>query len=95
MCLFFIDVEFSFRVNEVIRVIVEMIVSDFCLLNNDEIVSLAYDKNEITKVHKVTNPNGTMDSIGLEIFDDLCPIEFKFDVPIMNFVLMDALCLIE
>ncbi|MBA0791191.1 hypothetical protein Gohar_015783 [Gossypium harknessii] len=49
----------------------------------------------ITKVHKVTNPNGTMDSVGLEIFDDLCPIEFKFDVPVMNFVLMDVLCLIE
>ncbi|PPS04362.1 hypothetical protein GOBAR_AA16310 [Gossypium barbadense] len=48
-----------------------------------------------TKVHKVTDPNDTMDSVGLELFDDLCPIKLKFDVPIMNFVLMDALCLIE
>ncbi|KAK5794685.1 hypothetical protein PVK06_035924 [Gossypium arboreum] len=48
-----------------------------------------------TKVHKVTDPNDTMDSVGLELFDDLCPIKLKFDVPIMNFMLMDALCLIE
>ncbi|MBA0805015.1 hypothetical protein Gohar_004561 [Gossypium harknessii] len=48
-----------------------------------------------TKVHKVTDPKYTMDSVGLELFDDLCPIELKFDVPIMNFVLMYALCLIE
>ncbi|MBA0797807.1 hypothetical protein Gohar_008469 [Gossypium harknessii] len=39
----------------------------------------------ITKVHKVTDPNDTMDSsVGLELFDDICPIEFKFDVPVMN-----------
>ncbi|MBA0812231.1 hypothetical protein Gohar_026217, partial [Gossypium harknessii] len=49
----------------------------------------------ITKVHRVIDPNDTMDSIGLELFDDLCPIEFKFDVSVMNFVLMDALYLIE
>ncbi|KAK8365679.1 hypothetical protein V6Z11_A02G070400 [Gossypium hirsutum] len=50
----------------------------------------------ITKVHKVTDPNDTMDSsVGLELFDHICPIEFKFDVPVMNFVLTDALCLIE
>ncbi|MBA0786627.1 hypothetical protein Gotri_028221 [Gossypium trilobum] len=48
-----------------------------------------------TKVHKVTDPNDTMDNVGLELFDDLCPIELKFNVPVMNFVLMDALCLIE
>ncbi|MBA0711187.1 hypothetical protein Golax_010399 [Gossypium laxum] len=42
----------------------------------------------ITKVHKVTDPNDIMDSVGLELFDDLCPIEFKFDVTIKNFVLM-------
>ncbi|MBA0725465.1 hypothetical protein Golax_022053, partial [Gossypium laxum] len=38
-----------------------------------------------TKVHKVTDPNDTMDNVGLELFDDLCPIELKFNVPIMNF----------
>ncbi|MBA0834124.1 hypothetical protein Goarm_006505 [Gossypium armourianum] len=48
-----------------------------------------------TKVHKVTDPNDTMDNVGLELFDDLCPIELKFNVPVMNFVLMDVLCLIE
>ncbi|MBA0717571.1 hypothetical protein Golax_005372, partial [Gossypium laxum] len=48
-----------------------------------------------TKVHKVTDPKYTMDSVGLKLFDDLCPIELKFDVPILNFVLMYALCLIE
>ncbi|MBA0670242.1 hypothetical protein Goklo_024238, partial [Gossypium klotzschianum] len=49
----------------------------------------------ITKVHKVIDPNDRMDSVGLELFDDLCPIEFKFDVIVMNFVLMDALYLIK
>ncbi|MBA0648388.1 hypothetical protein Goklo_016119, partial [Gossypium klotzschianum] len=49
----------------------------------------------ITKVHKLTDPNDIMDSVGLELFDDLCPIEFKFDVTIKNFVLVNALCLIE
>ncbi|KAE8689765.1 Carbohydrate-binding-like fold, putative isoform 1 [Hibiscus syriacus] len=40
----------------------------------------------ITKVHKKeTDPNNTMDTVGLELFDDLCPIELKFDVPVMNF----------
>ncbi|MBA0755400.1 hypothetical protein Gogos_020164, partial [Gossypium gossypioides] len=48
-----------------------------------------------TKVHKVTDPNDTMDSVGLELFDDLYPIELKFDVLVMNFVLMDVLCLIK
>ncbi|MBA0743523.1 hypothetical protein Gogos_006190, partial [Gossypium gossypioides] len=48
-----------------------------------------------TKVHKVTDPKYRMDSVGLELFNDLCPIELKFDVPVMNFVLMDALCLIK
>ncbi|MBA0664956.1 hypothetical protein Goklo_004885 [Gossypium klotzschianum] len=48
-----------------------------------------------TKVHKVTDPNDTMDNVRLELFDDLCPIELKFNVLVMNFVLMDALCLIE
>ncbi|MBA0771464.1 hypothetical protein Gotri_019929, partial [Gossypium trilobum] len=87
---------------------------------NDEIVSLADDRDEmwvnsqrpkplllyhpvggesygnhiykdkkfttmITKVHKVTDRNDTTDSVGLELFDDLCPIELKFDVPVMNF----------
>ncbi|KAL1111700.1 hypothetical protein V6Z11_D02G077800 [Gossypium hirsutum] len=128
---FSLDVEFGFRFNEVMRVTTEMVVSDFCLLNNDETVSLTYDKDEmwansqrpkqfllyhlvvgeargnriyndmkfttmITKVHKVTDPNDTMDSsVGLELFDDICPIEFKFDVPVMNFVLTDALCSIS
>ncbi|MBA0854545.1 hypothetical protein Goshw_001498, partial [Gossypium schwendimanii] len=90
MCGFSLDVEFGFRFNEVMRVTTEMVVSDFCLLNNDETVSLAYDKGEarrnriyndvkfttiITKVHKVTDPNDTMDSsVGLELFDDICSI---------------------
>ncbi|MBA0779323.1 hypothetical protein Gotri_003585, partial [Gossypium trilobum] len=115
--------EFGFRFNEVMRVTTEMAISDFCLLNNDEFVFLAGDRDEIwvnpqrpkqfllyypvvgeargnriyndvkfttmiTKVHKVIDPNDTMDRVGLELFDDLCPIEFKFDVSIMNFVLI-------
>ncbi|MBA0845330.1 hypothetical protein Goarm_023354, partial [Gossypium armourianum] len=48
-----------------------------------------------TKVHKVTDPIDTMDSVGLELFDGLYPIELKLDVLVMNFVLMDVLCLIE
>ncbi|KAH1096646.1 hypothetical protein J1N35_013567 [Gossypium stocksii] len=131
MCGFSLDVEFGFRFNEVMRVTMEMVVSYFCLLNNDETVFLANDRDEIwtnsqrpkqfllyhpvvgeargnriynnvkfttmiTKVHKVTDPNDTMDSIvGLELFNDICPIEFKFDVLVMNFVLADVLCLIE
>ncbi|MBA0786626.1 hypothetical protein Gotri_028221 [Gossypium trilobum] len=76
-------------------VVAEMVVLDSSLFNNDEIVSLDDDRDKITKVHKVTDPNDTMDNVGLELFDDLCPIELKFNVPVMNFVLMDALCLIE
>ncbi|KAG8499002.1 hypothetical protein CXB51_005400 [Gossypium anomalum] len=112
--------------NEVMRVITEMAILDFCLLNNDESPLLlmiwvnslrpkqfllyypAVGKARgnwiyndlkfttmITKVHKVADPNDTIDSVGLELFDDLCPIEFKFDVTIKTFVLMNALCLIE
>ncbi|GMJ09748.1 hypothetical protein like AT3G18310 [Hibiscus trionum] len=39
----------------------------------------------ITKVRKETDPNNTTDTVGLELFDDLCPIELKFDIPVMNF----------
>ncbi|XP_039031402.1 uncharacterized protein LOC120166106 [Hibiscus syriacus] len=40
----------------------------------------------ITKVHKEeTDPNNTTNTVGLELFDDLCPIELKFDVLAMNF----------
>ncbi|MBA0861996.1 hypothetical protein Goshw_003359, partial [Gossypium schwendimanii] len=81
--------------NEVMRVAAEMVVLDSSLLNNDETVSLTDDMDEITKVHKVTDPKYTMDSVGLKLFDDLCPIELKFDVPILNFVLIYAICLIE
>ncbi|KAH1073519.1 hypothetical protein J1N35_025847 [Gossypium stocksii] len=77
---FSLNAEFGLRFNEVMRVAAEMIVLDSSLLNNDETVSHADDRDEI---------------VGLELFDDLCPIELKFDVPVMNFVLMDALCLIE
>ncbi|MBA0772267.1 hypothetical protein Gotri_007677, partial [Gossypium trilobum] len=95
MCGFSLNVEFGLRFNEAMQVAAEMVVLDSGLLNNDETVSLADDMDEIAKVHKVTDPKYTMDSVGLEHFDDLCPIELKFDVPIMNFVLMYALCLIE
>ncbi|MBA0754911.1 hypothetical protein Gogos_020199 [Gossypium gossypioides] len=44
---------------------------------------------KVTKVHTVIDPNDTMDSVDLELLDDLCPVEFEFDVPIMNFVLME------
>ncbi|MBA0612638.1 hypothetical protein Godav_013219, partial [Gossypium davidsonii] len=47
MCGFSLDVEFGFRFNEVMRVTTEMVVSDFCLLNNDETVFLAYDNDEM------------------------------------------------
>ncbi|MBA0700907.1 hypothetical protein Goari_000117, partial [Gossypium aridum] len=78
------------------RVAAEMIVLDSSLLNNDETVSLTDDMDEMWyQVHKVIDPKYTMDSVGLKLFDDLCPIELKFDVPILNFVLMYALCLIE
>lgn len=46
-------------------------------------------------MHKVTHTNDTMDSVGLKLFDELYPVELKFDVHVMNFVLIDALCLIE
>ncbi|MBA0785090.1 hypothetical protein Gotri_027315, partial [Gossypium trilobum] len=95
MCGFSLNTEFGLRFNEVMRVVAEMVVSDSSLLNNDETFSLVDDRDEITKVHKVTDPNDTMDSVGLELFDDLYPIELKFDVLVMNFVLMDVLCLIE
>ncbi|KAG8490531.1 hypothetical protein CXB51_013653 [Gossypium anomalum] len=36
------------------------------------------------KVHKVTDPNDTMDSVGLQLFDDLYPIELKFDVLVIT-----------
>ncbi|MBA0561956.1 hypothetical protein Golob_018746 [Gossypium lobatum] len=120
MCEFSSEVEFGLRCNEVMQVAAEMAVSDSSLLNNDEIVSLADDRDEmwvnsqrpkplllyhpvggesygnhiykdekfttmITKVHKVTDRNDTTDSVGLELFHDLCPIELKFDVPVMNF----------
>ncbi|XVF55110.1 hypothetical protein PTKIN_Ptkin06aG0009900 [Pterospermum kingtungense] len=41
----------------------------------------------ITKVHeKEAEPNDdAKDNVGLELFDDLCPIELKFDEPVMNF----------
>ncbi|KAG8481834.1 hypothetical protein CXB51_027140 [Gossypium anomalum] len=105
MCGFSLDMEFGFRFNEVMRVTTKMAISDFCLLNNDEFVPLADDRDEIwfnsqrpkqflfyypvvgKALHKVIDPNDTMDSVGLELFGDLCPIEFKFDVTVMNFVL--------
>ncbi|KAK5775808.1 hypothetical protein PVK06_043750 [Gossypium arboreum] len=81
MCGFSLNAEFGLRFNKVMRVAAEMVVLDSSFLNNDETISLANDKDEI---------------VGLELFDDLCPIELKFDdVPVMNFELMDALCLIE
>ncbi|KAA3484049.1 WD repeat and FYVE domain-containing protein 3 [Gossypium australe] len=43
----------------------------------------------ITKVHKVTDPNDTIDSVGLKLFDDLCPIEFKFDELFLSLILED------
>ncbi|KAH1097505.1 hypothetical protein J1N35_014426 [Gossypium stocksii] len=110
MCGFSSEMEFGLRFNEVMRVIAEMAKLDFCLLNNDESVSLTHVVGKargnriyndvkfttmIIKVYKVIDPNDTMDRVGLELFDDLCPIEFKFDVTIENFVLMNALCLIE
>ncbi|XVE97061.1 hypothetical protein REPUB_Repub02eG0278100 [Reevesia pubescens] len=40
----------------------------------------------ITKVHeKEADPNDTMGTVGLELFDDICPIELKFDGPVLNF----------
>ncbi|OMO97575.1 hypothetical protein COLO4_14552 [Corchorus olitorius] len=40
----------------------------------------------ITKMHdKGADPSDDMDNGGLEIFDDLCPIELKFDDAVMNF----------
>ncbi|KAK8588675.1 hypothetical protein V6N12_023099 [Hibiscus sabdariffa] len=125
-CEFSSDVELALRCNEVMQVATEMAVSDPSLLNNDQTVSLADDRDEmwadsqrpkpfllyhpvggesssidqlqgnhtfkdekfatmITKVRKETDPNNTTDNVGLELFDDLCPIELKFDFPAMNF----------
>lgn len=40
----------------------------------------------ITKLHeKEAAPSDTVDNVGLELFDDMCPIELKFDEPVMNF----------
>ncbi|MBA0647823.1 hypothetical protein Goklo_015639 [Gossypium klotzschianum] len=99
MCGFSLDVEFGFRFNEVMRansqrpkqfLLYHTVVGEAC---GNRIYDDVKFTTMITKVHKVTDPNDTMDSsVGLELFDDICPIEFKFDVPVMNFVLTDALC---
>ncbi|XVE76531.1 hypothetical protein DITRI_Ditri12bG0181200 [Diplodiscus trichospermus] len=127
ICEFSADVELGLRCNEVMQVAVEKAISDSSLVNNDQAVSLADDRDEmwvdsqrpkpfllyqpvggesscvvqpqgnhiykdekyttmITKVHeKDVDPNATVDSVGLELFDDLSPIESKFDVPDMKF----------
>ncbi|MBA0846017.1 hypothetical protein Goarm_023296 [Gossypium armourianum] len=43
MCGFSLNMKFGFRFNEVMRVTAEMAILDFCLLNNDESVSLTDD----------------------------------------------------
>ncbi|KAK5792546.1 hypothetical protein PVK06_033661 [Gossypium arboreum] len=47
MCGFSLDMEFGFRFDEVMRVTTKMAISNFCLFNNDECVSLADDRDEI------------------------------------------------
>ncbi|EOY07249.1 TATA box-binding protein-associated factor RNA polymerase I subunit C, putative [Theobroma cacao] len=128
MCEYSSEVELGLRCNEVMQVAAEMAVSDSSLLDNDEAISLADDRDGmwldsqrpkpfflyhpvggepsstgqlqgnhmykdekfitmITKVHeKEADSSVTMANVGLELFDDLCLIELKFDVPAMNFM---------
>lgn len=131
ICEFSSEVELGLRCKEVIQVAAEKAIADSSLLNNDQAISLADDRDEmwvdsqrpkpyllyhpvggelscigrplgnysdkdekfatmITKVHeKEADLNATIDSVGLELFDDLCHIELKFDVPDMNFGLQE------
>ncbi|MBA0711067.1 hypothetical protein Golax_010299 [Gossypium laxum] len=84
MCGFSLDVEFGFRPKQFL--LYHASVGEAhgnCIYNDVKFTT------KVTKVHKVIDPNDTMDSVELELLDALCPVEFEFDVPIMNFVLME------